>query len=399
MANKKKIIILTYYDFPCQHPVLENIFAKELAKKHEIVWLFQGDVSQGNKLQWHNSQVLLSKKITGVSYTTKVLNLLLKGKILFTIRRFISRGEVKIILIRDLPFVLLLLAPWRNIYKFKLYFQYSAPQGDINLKNARLDRSIKKFYYGLKGTWFNYLVNKALRRADLIFPISEFHKQQLSAAHDKAKMVPITMGVDVDWINARIDTINTIEKINNDTFIITYFGTLSLTRNPDFMLKVFSLVKKKCANSKLLLIGKTANLSEQQQLEELCHKLGIKDDVIFTGHVPRNIVRSYLAYSDISISAIPPDGHYKISSPTKLYESLGCGVPVVANRGIEEQEKVILESGGGVLVDYDITQFSDAISSLFSDKTLIKKMAIRGKSYVIKNYDYSNIAKKISQYF
>jgi hypothetical protein len=31
MVIKKKIIILTYYHFPCYHPVLESLFAKELA--------------------------------------------------------------------------------------------------------------------------------------------------------------------------------------------------------------------------------------------------------------------------------------------------------------------------------------------------------------------------------
>jgi glycosyltransferase involved in cell wall biosynthesis len=88
-----------------------------------------------------------------------------------------------------------------------------------------------------------------------------------------------------------------------------------------------------------------------------------------------------------------------MSSPTKLYESLGNGVPVVANKGIYEQEKVVKESGGGILVDYNISSFSDAIVNLLNNGTLRKKMAEYGKEYVIANYSYRIIAKRIAAYF
>jgi hypothetical protein len=56
-----KIAILTYYHYPCHHPVLTNIFAKELAKIKKVVWLLQGDVARGRVKRWHNSVVLLKK--------------------------------------------------------------------------------------------------------------------------------------------------------------------------------------------------------------------------------------------------------------------------------------------------------------------------------------------------
>ena len=56
--NREKIAILAYYHFPCDHPVLENIFAKELARDQEVVFYIQGDTSKGSKQQWHNSQSL-----------------------------------------------------------------------------------------------------------------------------------------------------------------------------------------------------------------------------------------------------------------------------------------------------------------------------------------------------
>ena len=121
--------------------------------------------------------------------------------------------------------------------------------------------------------------------------------------------------------------------------------------------------------------------------------------MIFAGYLDRNKLQDHLYYCDVSISPIPPDSYYKISSPTKLYESLGNGVPVVANKGIYEQEKVILESGGGIVVDYDTTALCNAIIELLRDSKLRGEMAERGSKYVLKNYSYQAIAKKISPYF
>ena len=74
-------------------------------------------------------------------------------------------------------------------------------------------------------------------------------------------------------------------------------------------------------------------------------------------------------------------------------------MPVVANKEIYEQEKVILESGGGVIVDYETTSFCNAIVRLLNDNKLREEMAKDGRKYVINNYSYRVIAKKIFPYF
>jgi glycosyltransferase involved in cell wall biosynthesis len=67
--------------------------------------------------------------------------------------------------------------------------------------------------------------------------------------------------------------------------------------------------------------------------------------------------------------------------------------------GIYEQEKVILESGGGILVDYETTSFSDAIVRLPNDKNLREEIGRKGRGYVINSYSYRVIAKRMSPYF
>ena len=399
MKNKQKIIILTYYHFPCTEPVLENVFAKELGREHEVTWIFQGDVSKGRDEKWHNCQVLLTKLIKGNHWCSKLVNSALRWQKVLNLLRLLWQDNIQIVLIRDLPLEALMISPFRLLFGFRLYFQYTAPLGDISIGYFTSNKTAKRFWYLFIGCFHNLLINRVLKTVDVAFPITEFHKKKLLSLTSEKKLVPITMGVDEEWLKRQRERIPHLEKLKRKHFVLTYFGTLNFGRKPQFILNTFAEVRNKCPNSKLILIGKTAFCWEEKELTQLCHNLGIEKAVVFTGRLERNKLQDYLSYCDISISAIPPKSYYKISSPTKLYESLGNGVPVVANREILEQEKVILESGGGVVVDYETTSFSDAIVRLLNDKKLREEMGKKGREYVINNYSYRVIAKKIFPYF
>lgn len=400
MSNKKKIIILTYYHFPCTEPVLENVFARELGRGHEVTWLFQGDISKGKMLKWHNSQVLLSREIKGNHWGSKLVNKILEWQKFFRLLRLLSLDDMKIVLIRDMPSMALLIAPLRPFFDFKLYFQYTAPQGDMFIDYSKSIKSMKRFWYFLSGSCYNMIIHKVIATADIVFPISDFHKSQLLRYTRPDKLVPVTMGIDEQWLRRDKGQIPHLAKLKRRHFLLVYFGAFGPIRNPQFLLKVFAELKGKNANCKLILILKRRlDLCEKQRMQEICLRLGIAKDTIFMGPLNRRELQDYLSYCDVSISPIPPTEYFKISSPTKLYESLAEGLPVVANKEIHEQEKVILESGGGILVDYNTTAFCNAVDRLLKDKKLRRQMGQKGRKYVIANYCYRDTAKKISHYF
>jgi glycosyltransferase involved in cell wall biosynthesis len=162
---------------------------------------------------------------------------------------------------------------------------------------------------------------------------------------------------------------------------------------------MFAKLNTKCQNCKLILAGKTGFGWEEVELRSIAKKWKIDTNIIFAGYINRNLLKDYLSYCDVSICPIPPKGHFMISSPTKVYESLGNGIPVVANKEIYEQEKVIKESGGGILVGYDSNAFADATDYLLKNKALRTKMSENGKNYVIDNYNYEKICTDIYPYF
>ena len=80
MKHKSKIVIITYYPFPCNEPVLENVFAKEIGREYDIIWLFQGNVSNGIRCRWNNSEVLLIRAIQGNHLLSVIVNKALSDK-------------------------------------------------------------------------------------------------------------------------------------------------------------------------------------------------------------------------------------------------------------------------------------------------------------------------------
>jgi len=399
MTPIRKIAILTYYHYPCHHPVLTNIFAKELAKIKKVVWLLQGDVSRGRVKRWHNSVVLLTKSIIRKSLASNIANKLTNACLLFSLLKLLTKREIKVVLLRDLPFTAIILLPFRKRFDFKVYYQYSAPLGDMSIHYYRSTRTMKRYWYLISGIWQKGLTENAVKRSDMVFPISDFHKQQLERLTGADKLIPITMGVDTDLIFKPCDPVPYLNEIKKNNKLIAYFGTLNIGRNPEFLLNVFSEVKMQIPHCKLVLMGKTIHHWEDRMLKERCVELGIADDVIFTGHLEKSILTNYLKQCDLSVSPIPPLKHFIISSPTKVYESLGCGVPVVGNCEILEQAKVISASGGGLLAKYETQAFSQAIVRLLENDDQRQAMGRSGKAYVIENYDYKKMALALSCYF
>ncbi len=400
-SNKSKVLFWTYYRYPCTHPVLENIFAKNIGNFCDSLWLLQGDTSSGNVKRWYESKVILSRNINGSGFFSKIANRVLCLEKYLHFIKLLKRKNLDIVFVRDLPIeaAIILYLKKKFNFKFKIYFQCSAPLGDMNLEYSKLDRGIMRFYRLVYASTYNKLLNYVFNGSDIIFTISKYHKESLIHLVDPKKMIPVTMGVDSEWLERIPNTIDVLEDIKDNFRFIGYFGTLSLLRNPRFILEVFSKVKVNIPNIKLLLIGNASNPHEMEILKELCVELGIKNDVIFVGHVNRSMLQDYLNYCALTVSPIPPMQYYKISSPTKVYESLGHGVPVIANKEIYEQANVIEKSGGGVLVDYTVTSFAEGIIKVIGDGYSLNQMAQKGKNYIKEHYTYEKIASSINKYF
>jgi len=230
MRERPVVVIVSYYSFKQDNmqQVLENVFAKELGKHCRVVFLFTGDV-EDKYFKWHNSEVI----IIG---SDKKIGRHLPFKKFYYLMKIILQVENQIILVRDLTFNAVLLIFLKHFFSFKLFFQYSAPLGDMDIGYFEKNRSLKRYYYLVKGVMHNIFLKIAIKKADQVFPITASFGRELCERYGDFPAAPITMGVDEQWLAREVVPVPWLDDlVSSNHFLIGYFGTSS------FPVKITSL--------------------------------------------------------------------------------------------------------------------------------------------------------------
>ncbi len=120
----------------------------------------------------------------------------------------------------------------------------------------------------------------------------------------------------------------------------------------------------------------------------------VPDRVIYLGGLPYNEVATVVAHSVTSFVPMLAPEREELFSPLKLYESMACGVPVVASntRGISE---VVNEWRCGILVTPgDAPGFARATAALADDPEMAGEMGRRGRLACEAHYSWLARAKQ-----
>jgi len=110
--------------------------------------------------------------------------------------------------------------------------------------------------------------------------------------------------------------------------------------------------------------------------------------VSYIGKLPYEQVASVAAHALVSyVPMVAPEREAKFS-PLKLYESMACGVPVIASDTIGISE-VVSETGCGILVPAgDATALTAATCKLAEDPALAQEMGRRGRVAAVERYSW-----------
>ena len=112
-------------------------------------------------------------------------------------------------------------------------------------------------------------------------------------------------------------------------FTVFWHGTMVRRYGLDVALRACALVRDRIPELRLSLYGDGEHAPE---LRALSHDLGLDDVVAFNGFVPHTDLAPLIAEADLGLVANLPDAHINMAYPTKLFEFVQMGVPVVATR-------------------------------------------------------------------
>lgn len=161
------------------------------------------------------------------------------------------------------------------------------------------------------------------------------------------------------------------KKLNlENSFIIGYFGSLNSLYMPEKIYQFFQKVKLKSKKNIKLLICST----DLNKLNDYPMLLNDKDIII--KNVNPDKVNLHINLCNITLCFVKNTYAMKAASPTKIAQSLACGVPIICNSGIGDLDITIPNIAKNAIFnvnnEFEMSKTIDEILKTdYSDKQLI----------------------------
>lgn len=140
-----------------------------------------------------------------------------------------------------------------------------------------------------------------------------------------------------------------ISNTSKEEIVLGYFGSLSKWQCIDEVIDLYSRLKSIDSRYKLLILTASDATTFKKQLDK------IGDYQIRS--VSFDNMPQFISKMDISIALRVSRPLNIVSSPTKLSESLACGVPVVVTKATGDYADIVIHNENGfVLEDLDISE-------------------------------------------
>jgi glycosyltransferase involved in cell wall biosynthesis len=240
--------------------------------------------------------------------------------------------------------------------------------------------------------WFlRIFEEKMLERAKKIIAVSHFTKKELTEYYQipASKIRVIHNGVDIKKFQPAQDKrkIKSELGFNPDDLLILSVGRLYARKGLFTLIDSMPPIMKRFKNAKFLVSGKGQS-DEMHKLIAHAEKVGVKDNLIFTGYYPDKKLPKLYQAADVFAFSTFYEHH-----PFAVLEALASGLPVVTTwvGGIPET----IESGkNGFLIEpFNVRQFSDRILFLLEHPSEAAEMGQRARKTIVDQYDWRIVVK------
>ena len=210
---------------------------------------------------------------------------------------------------------------------------------------------------------------------------------------DKMRIVPNGLSI----IENKIESDLFIRKFNlTEKKIILFIGRVSQEKALDLLIPAFARLVNddKVYKEKLLLV--IAGPDEKyykRVLEDFIDKYGIRDNVLFTGHIDGDI--KWSAYKSAEIFVLPS---YSENFGMSVVEAMSCGAPVVVSNMVGIQ-KEIDENNAGIIVETNVDSLYKGMKALLDNPKLREEVSRNGKKIVFEMYEINRVAEKMNNMY
>jgi glycosyltransferase involved in cell wall biosynthesis len=169
-------------------------------------------------------------------------------------------------------------------------------------------------------------------------------------------------------------------------------GILQLIRSTHKILKIYPSVK-------LLLVGSFSKLDFEMECKEYVKSHNLDRNVEFVGSVPHIMIPQYIYSADIGAVLLQPIPKFYKNIPTKQFEYMACGKPVVGS-DLPPITHYIRDSNCGIIVDStDVDNIADAILYSIRHPADAKQMGENGRQVILKKYNWNAEGYKLLSFY
>lgn len=245
--------------------------------------------------------------------------------------------------------------------------------------DERVDGQIwntKKIIYKLVYNYFKKKEKTFMSCSDAIISLTQNAKKEiltwnLPKVHDeKITVIPCCADLQLFDYNqtnsSQTQQLRTQLNISSNQFVISYLGSVGTWYMLPQMFDFFKQLQTHKPDAVFLLITR----DNKQSIIAAAKAKGINEHSLRIVAAQRNEVPKLLSLSNASVFFIKPAWSKKASSPTKLAELMGMGIPTITNRGVGDVDIVMEQNPSGYLInDWTTNCYEEIITKLLNNTT------------------------------
>lgn len=175
-------------------------------------------------------------------------------------------------------------------------------------------------------------------------------------------------------------------------FVCSFVGNVGNFLRCETLVRAAHLLKDE-RDIVFIFVGSGAGLEKVAQVKE---ELGA-DNVLLLGTVPREEVPLVYHASDVSIAHAMNHPYYNTCIGAKIWEIMGCGVPILVGFRGETQQIVEEAQAGYSFEPENSEELAALIKKIKDDSDLAQKLGRNGRQFIENGYTRSQLAEKYLQ--
>jgi glycosyltransferase involved in cell wall biosynthesis len=236
------------------------------------------------------------------------------------------------------------------------------------------------------------------RRANRIVTVTHSFKASLvSRGIPSEKIDVITNGADLSKFAQRPKPLRLLQRLNlTDYFVAGYVGTHGLAHGLETLLDAAKILAGH-PEGKLIRIVFLGDGASKSELVERANSMRLSN-VCFLDSVSKELVADYWAMLDISIIHLRKTPVFKTVIPSKLFECMAMGIPVLHGVEGESAEIVKSEEAGETFEPENPRQLADALIRLAGEPETLARYRIKALE-AAPRYDRKKLALQMLNVF